>query len=192
MGVAHDCRRLFWCCATLVLAVSACSPGDNSMIPPTGKPRAEALVRAYSDYAGAPGRVLDDRGEVSYGDTGLSYSAPDEAIIGRAYVTAARTKDAPGERLESYRRMIATLNNPAIGGKYDQGGGYFLLDETKGAYYLVRRFPVAQTTPESLIEGMDRMHKVAARWTTTWFFEVAMMMHGNRPPPRVFVPMPVD
>ncbi len=190
MEVAHDSRRIFWFCALLALVSSACSKGGNSMIPSFGRPRAEALVSAYSEHAGAPGRQLSERGEVSYGDTGLSYSASGDVIVGRVYVTAARTQDAPAERMASYHKMIAALNDPAMGGKYDQAGGNFMLDEEKGAFYLIRRFPVSQTTPEFLIRDMDRMREVGARWTTTWFFEVAMIMHGNRPSPREFVAMP--
>ena len=190
MGVAHDSRWLLWLCGALVVVCSACSKSGDAMIPSVGKPRAEALVSAYSDYAGAPGRKLSEQGDVSYGETGLAYSASDDVITGRVYVTAARTQDAPRERMASYHRMIGVLNDPTIGGQYERAGGIFILDENIGAFYLIRRFPVPQTTPESLIRDMDRMRDVAARWTTTWFFEVAMIMHGNRPPPREFVAMP--
>jgi hypothetical protein len=190
MEVANELRRMLWLWLLLVVSCTGCSEGNHSMMPPDGKLRADALVSVYSEYVGAVGRKLDASGDVSYGDSALTYSAPDDTIIARVYVTAARTQDASSERLIAYQRMLAALNDPRIGRMYEQAGGMFILDEAKGAFYLVQRFSVPQTSPELLINRMDRMRNVAARWTTTWFFEVAMIMHGNRAPPTDYVEMP--
>jgi hypothetical protein len=94
----------------------------------------------------------------------------------------ARTKDAPPERIATYRRMEAALNDPAIGGMFEHDNGQFVLDTERQGFFLVRAFPVAQTTPQGLERDMERLRKIAARWSAEWFKDVAMIMHGNEKP----------
>ena len=79
--------------------------------------------------------------------------------------------------------MVDALNDPAIGGMFDRGGGSFVLDEKRDAYFLVRDFPVATTDERSLIDGMERLQSVTATWVVRWFYRVAMIMHGHQLPP---------
>lgn len=150
------------------------------MTDPSGRARAVALVAAYAVAVGAPGRRMDAEGDVSFGDTGLHYEESENVIYGRAYVTLALTKEESPEWITAYRRLLQLLNDPAVGGMYDRAGGYFILAEDKEAYFLVRRFDVAKTSPADLIASMDRMKTVAARWTMKWFVEVSEVMHGTR------------
>lgn len=163
--------------------VAACAPGGDAVIPAQGRTRADALVAAYAAHARAPGRTLDAHGDVSFGDTGLAYVADEDALYGRVYINNALIDGAPPAELANYRRMVVALNDPRVGGMYDRAGGYFVLDEKRQAYFLVRRFAVPATDPRVLIGAMEAMQQVGARWTTSWLFEVAMVMHGRRPPP---------
>lgn len=164
-------------------AVSGCGPGERDVTGLTGRARADALVAAYAAERGAGGRTLDDKGDVTFGSTGLFHAPAEDALYGRVYVNNALIEDAPPAELANYRRMVAALNDPKVGGMYPRGGGYFVLDEQRQAYFLVRRFPLALTDPGSLSEDMALLERVAARWTAEWLFQVAMVMHGRRPAP---------
>lgn len=164
-------------------AVAACSPGGPAVTGLTGRARADALVAAYAAERGAPARTLDDKGDVTFGSTGLYHAPTEDALYGRVYINNALIEDAPPEELANYRRMVAALNDPRIGGMYERGGGYFVLDEQRQAYFLVRRFPLPLTDPQTLIADMAQMERVGARWTGEWLFQVAMIMHGRRPAP---------
>jgi hypothetical protein len=153
------------------------------MIASAGRERADGLVHAWATHQGMPARMLDDKNDLSLGETGLYYAAADDMLYGRVWVTMARTRNASPEDLDLYRRMLATLNDTHVGGLYDRADGYFVLNEERGGYYLVRKFAVPHTTPESLIRDMERMQAVAAPWTTKWFVEVALILHGKRKPP---------
>ncbi len=148
-----------------------------------GRTRAETLAAAWALHEGAPERGLDTFGDLSLGETGVAYHEAGDVLLGRVWINMARTENAPPERLALYRKMEKALNDPAIGGMYDRAGGSFMLDEDRGGFFLVRSFPVESTTSESLIAGMEAMKIVAARWTTQWFGEVALIMHGTRPAP---------
>jgi hypothetical protein len=169
-----------------VLCLSSCEAGfgeEASMSNLSGKGRANALVVRYSRHLGAGDRVLDASNDVSFGASGLFYDAQRDVLVGRALVTGAMLEGAPLAEVVNLRRMVSALNDPAIGGMFDQGGGSFILDEGKDNYYLVRAFPLATTTPNTLIADMERMEDIAVTWTVRWFSRVAMIMHGHQKPP---------
>lgn len=157
--------------------------GDASMSELTGKGKADALVTRYARHLGASDRALDTSNDVSFGSRGLRFDPQTDALVGRVLVNGAMLEGAPLEELVNYKRMVTALNDPAIGGMFDRGGGSFILDEGKQGYYLIRTFPLASTTPDTLIFGMERMEDVAATWTVRWFYRVAMIMHGHQKPP---------
>ena len=159
-----------------------CSPRNGAVIPAAGHERAAALVAAYARAIGAPDRKLTGD-DVAFGESGFFYEAKTDTLFGRVYVTPAYVKDAPPAELANHRRVARALNDPAIGGMFDRGGGYFVLDEGREAYFLVRPFAVPATDPTALIAAMERMHDVAATWTTKWFYRVAMIVGGHAPAP---------
>lgn len=148
-----------------------------------GKDKADELVSAYSKHVGARGRNLDANNDVSYGDSGLHYDAERGVLVGRVLITTVRTKDAPEERLVAYRKMVEALNDPKIGGMFENGGGTFVLDEEKQMYFLTKDFPVLSTNKAQFLADMDDLQSIGAVWTTTWVFRVAMIMHGNEKAP---------
>jgi hypothetical protein len=120
---------------------------------------------------------------MALGESGLAYDATKDSLIGRVYVNIALIKGMDPEAITTQRRMLNALNDPKIGGMYDRGGGVFVLDEGREAWYLVCAFPINKTTSASLRRDMTRLQVVAATWTVKWFFEVAMIMHGKEEPP---------
>ena len=188
MAVAHE-RPAFAILALLsglvlfVTPLTGCQSGEVHMNQPAGIERASALASAWSGHLGAADRSLGPDGDMSLGDTGISYQARDDALFGRVWVNMALIEDAPPEEIAILRRMVIALNDPHIGGMYDRANGYFVLDEQRQGFYLVRRFDVSQTTSQSLIRDMERLQLVAGQWTTKWFLDVAMIMHGKEKPP---------
>ena len=180
--------------ARLVAALVLCSITTACGVPDVsnehGRPRAEALASVWARHEGVPDRKLDADGDLPLGESGLAYDAGSNVLFARFWINMARTDDAPPERIAIYRRMEQALNDPAIGGMYERANGYFVLDEKRKGFFLVRRFNVDTTTPETLVSAMEHAKAVSARWTTQWFGEVAMIMHGNRPAPRQPVPLP--
>ncbi len=174
---------LFSGLALFAATLAGCQSGESRMNQPAGLERANSLASGWSGHLGAADRRLGPDGDMSLGETGLFYQARDNAMFGRVWINMARTEDAPPERLATYHKMLAALNDPHIGGMYDRASGYFVLDEKRQGFYLVRRFDVAQTTPQSLIRDMDRMQRVAGQWNAKWFLDVAMIMHGKEKPP---------
>ena len=148
-----------------------------------GAERAVALAQSWARHVGAPSRAFDASEDMAFGETGLAYDAAEDTLYGRVYVNMALVKGMDPEAIAVQRRMVRALNDPEIGGMYDRGGGSFVLDEAREAWYLVRAFPVATTSPANLKTGMKRMQTVAATWTAKWFFDVAMIMHGKEKPP---------
>lgn len=180
--------------ARLVVALVLCSFTATCGVPDVskehGRTRAEALASAWARHEGVPDRKLDAAGDLPLGESGLAYDAASNVLFARFWINMARTDGAPPERIAIYRRMEQALNDPAIGGMYERANGYFVLDEKRKGFFLVRPFNVDSTTPEMLVSAMERAQAVSARWTTQWFGEVAMIMHGNRPAPRQPVPLP--
>jgi hypothetical protein len=157
--------------------------GSGTVIAPAGPARAAQLAQVWARHVGAPQSELDASGDMALGGSGIAYDPARDTLYGRVWINMALTKSASPEQLAVLRRMVVALNDPKIGGMYDRAGGYFVLDEQREGYFLVRAFPVAQTEPDKLVRDMERMQAVAARWTTKWLLDVAMIMHGKEPAP---------
>jgi hypothetical protein len=193
MEVVLDRRRALRVGLALVVVrlLGGCG-GATGMIPPTGRPRAEALAAALADHLGAtPGRVPDrgpdrrlgDDDDVAFGDVGLHHDTRADTLYVRVFVAPADIEDAPPHELANMRRVAQALNDPTIGGMFDRADGYFVLDEAREAYFLVKPISVTGTDQRRLIGAVERMRTVAARWTTRWFYRVAMIVGGHQPRP---------
>lgn len=178
MGDVLDRRTVLLALALL----GACAPGEDVILP-AGRPRAEALLAAWAHHLRAGARRFDAAGDAAFGTTGLHYDAGQDVLFGRVFVSPAYVKKAPANELNNYRRVAHALNDPAIGGMFDRAGGYFVLEESREAYFLVRPFPVARVDDRQLIAAMEQLQDVAAMWTGCWFRRVAMIVGGHEPPP---------
>jgi hypothetical protein len=150
---------------------------------PAGRDRAEALAQSYARREGIYAAALDERGDASFGEFGFRHDPEKDALVGRVFVAKAWMAGDPPEYQDAYRKVGRALNDPYVGGMFEQGGGYFLLDEDRRMYFLARNFPLATTTPKDLGEGMDLLRDLAATWTLRWFARVADVAHGREAPP---------
>lgn len=172
---------VFLLCGTLP---SACGREEVEMNASPDLQKAQLFANAWASSIGARHRPLGANGELSFGDNGVRYDPATNAMLGRIWINMAPMSAEHPERLETYRRMLAALNDPAIGGMFDRSGGYFSLDEKAQGFYLVRGFDLSSGTPQSFVTEMGRMQRVGEKWTTQWFLDVAMIMHGKERAPR--------
>ena len=154
----------------------------NSNHPPD-RDKAESLMKSYARKQGIYDAEFDASGNVAFGEFGFRHDADKDALVGRVFVAKAWLKGDPPEYQDAYRTVARALNNPAIGGLFDQGGGYFRLDEDKRIYFLEKDFPLGKVTSADVEEGMERLRTLGATWTMRWFGRVADVAHGRAFPP---------
>lgn len=151
--------------------------------PQTEREYADALVASFARTVGARGAKLDASGDVSFGECGFHFDAERGVLVGRVFVSHAGSASAPPEIKANFRKVAAALEDPAIGGMFEKGGGTFVLDEEKRIYFLTREFPVGRTTEGELRRAMEDLLDLGAVWTTRWFRRVAAVAHGWEPAP---------
>jgi hypothetical protein len=150
---------------------------------PPGRDEAEKLMQSHARSQGIYDAELDTSGDVSFGEFGFRHDADKDALVGRVFVAKAWMEGDPPEYQDAYRKVGRALNDPAVGGLFDQGGGYFRLDEDKRMYFLEKEFPLKKTAPKELREDMEHLRNLAATWTIRWFGRVADVAHGRALPP---------
>lgn len=154
----------------------------NSNHPPD-RIKAESLMKSYARKQGLYDAELDGSGDVTFGEFGFRHDTDKDALVGRVFIAKAWMRGDPPEYQDAYRTVARALNDPAIGGLFDQGGGYFRLDEDKRIYFLEKDFPLSKATPADVEEGMERLRSLGATWTMRWFGRVADVAHGRAFPP---------
>ena len=143
--------------------------------------KAQALVAAYAKHVGAHDAIhktLDQGNDRSFGDFGFHYFPEKNVLQGRVFYAKSHIKDWP-DRAHFERQVIAGLNNPAIGGMYDRGGGYFVLDEEKQMYFLMKDYPVSTTTPAELVRDFDNLNGLMGLWVMSWGPHAARQSYGK-------------
>jgi hypothetical protein len=155
----------------------------NSGNTPPGRDKADALVQSYARWHNLYNITLDANGDAAFDGTGFYHDPDKDALVARVFVSKAWIKGDPPEIQDKYRKVARALNDPHVGGMFEQGGGYFQLDEDKRFYFLKRDFPLATTTPKELREAMEKLLDLAALWSMRWFVRVAEVAHGMALPP---------
>ena len=155
---------------------------DTTNAPP-GQEDAQKLMASYARKQGIYGAEFDSYGDVAFGEFGFRYDQEKDALVGRAFVAKAWLQSDPPRYHDAYRMVARALNDPAVGGLFDQGGGYFRLDEDKRIYFLEKEFPLGKTTAADLEKGMDQLRNLGTTWTMRWFARVADVAHGRAFPP---------
>jgi hypothetical protein len=155
---------------------------DQSDTPP-GRDRANQLMASYIRHEGIYDVALDPSGDASFGEFGFHHDPDKQALTGRVFVAKAWFPDDPPQIQDNFRKVGRALNDPDIGGMFENAGGYFILDETKRMYFLARDFPLDGTTPKDLHQGMEALRDVGATYTMRWFGRIARIAHGQRLPP---------
>jgi len=150
---------------------------------PQGRDRAEALMQSYARKQDRYDAEFDAEGDISFGEFGIKHDSEKNALVGRVFVAKAWRDGAPEATVEAFKKVGRALNDPAIGGLFDQDGGYFHLDEAKRIYFLKKDFPLASATPQDFAAGMEKLRDLGATWTTRFFARVADIAHGRALPP---------
>jgi hypothetical protein len=150
---------------------------------PPGRAQANELMASYARRVGVYDAELDAEGDVAFGEFGFHHHPDRDVLTGRVFVAKAWREGATPETEDAYRKVARALDDPQIGRMFEQGGGYFVLDETKRMYFLMKDFPLATTTPAELAEQMEELRDLGATWTVRWFGRVADIAHGRELPP---------
>lgn len=148
-----------------------------------GRDRAEVLVASFGKWLGVFGAELDRDDDRSFGEVGFHYNKKRDVLIARVYIDEAYMASDPAPVKENFRKVAAALNDPAIGGMFERGGGRFLLDEQQRKLFLIKELPVIGTTPRSLRTQMERLMNIGAAWSLGWLGRVARIAHGWEAPP---------
>lgn len=150
---------------------------------PPGREEAQKLMASYARKQSIYSAEFDPSGDVAFGGFGFRHDSEKNALVGRVFIAKAWMIGDPPEYQDAYRTVARALNDPAVGGLFDQGGGYFRLDEDKRIYFLEKDFPLGKTTPADLEKGMEQLRDLGATWTMRWFARVADVAHGRAFPP---------
>jgi hypothetical protein len=143
-----------------------------------GRDKANALVASYGSHLGATDAMLDKDNDRSFGECGFHYDAKKDILEGRVFVAKAYLTDNKPEKVANFHKVARALNDPKIGGMFEQGGGHFILDEQKEIYFLIKEFSV-ETTSRELRQQMDDLLNLAATWRMRWFVRVARITQGR-------------
>jgi hypothetical protein len=148
--------------------------------------RVEWLINRYCGWDRFPPKPLGSDDDVSFGLYGFHYDAARVVLIGRVFVEYAWPSDADAATIANGWRVFRALDDPAIGGKFDHGGGTFVLDESLRTICLARELPTGAAAEHALRVAMDHLRDVAAAWQLHWLFRVARIVHGWEPRPTAF------
>lgn len=162
----------------------ACEVNPIQQNPLPGREKADYLAVQIGRRLNVRNAHLDTSGDRSFGEFGVHYWADRDVVSLRFFVAKARISDNTPERVEATRKTARALNDPKIGGMFDQGGAHFELDEGREMFFLVKDFPLVTATPEDLWASATAMRELAAIWSIRWFFHAAGMAHGFEPLPK--------
>jgi hypothetical protein len=143
-----------------------------------GRDKANALVVSFGKYVGINDATLNNNNDRSFGEFGFHYESEKNVLIGRVYITKADLNEATSEETESIYRVMKVLNDPKVGGMFENGGGYFMLNTEKQILFLVKEFPLTTITPQELCKDMENLINLGATWSMRWFSRVAGIAHG--------------
>jgi hypothetical protein len=149
----------------------------------TGREKANYLVASFARWLGVYDAELDLENDRSFGECGFHYYPEKDVLRGRVYVEMAWEPTDPEPVKANFRKVAKALNDPKIGGKFNRAGGKFVLDEEKRMFFLVKDFPVAETTPRLLRVKMEKLMNVGATWSLEYLGRVSRIAHGWEPPP---------
>lgn len=150
--------------------------------------RAETHIHHYARWDRFSPRPLGADDDISFGLYGFHFEADRGSLVGRVFVEYAWPADADVTAIAGGWKVFRALDDPMIGGRFDHGGGVFVLDDAKRTICLTREFPMAGLSEYSLRTQMDHLRAVAAAWQLHWLFRVARIVHGWEPRPTMFTP----
>jgi hypothetical protein len=90
----------------------------------------------------------------------------------------------PTPKQIAYRASFVTsLNDPEIGGMFENGGAVWVLDESIKGFFMTYEFPVETTTNRQLSAKIDELIAISSPWVVDWWVQVADIKDGVMPKP---------
>lgn len=153
---------------------------------------ADQLVNQVQRLRGLPVAPLGPEGQVAHGTLMFKHVAGEDRLIAAILIAHDPSWNRLGDDFAAnYRKARAALSDPAIGGRFDTGGGRWLFDEASGKTYLYADFPLSE--PAAAVSAqIDRMARLAPAWEMRWLTQVARIAHGKRPVPAQPVTLEAD
>jgi hypothetical protein len=145
----------------------------------TRQEKANTLVVEFGKRFGVANAKLDSNNDRSFGDFGFYYDSAKNLLIGRVLISKAFSSDDSPEIINNFRKVAVALNAAEIGGMFERGGGYFILDETKRMYFFVKEYDINVINHDILYQDMNNLIGLGATWTIRWFARVADITHGH-------------
>ncbi|HEX8556198.1 MAG TPA: hypothetical protein VF695_15955 [Sphingomonas sp.] len=170
--------------AGVLVLPPACSPPaprkESSM---SSLAEANRLVMEVEALRGMPAAPLGADGQIAFGTMMFKYLPDRNQVIAAILVAHDPTWNRISPAFATnYRRARAALSEPAIGGRFDTGGGAWMFEEATGKTYLYAAAP-ADIGAAALNAQIERMARLVPAWETRWLAEVARIAHGKRPAP---------
>jgi hypothetical protein len=179
--------------AILVLTLAICGASATSscarerkgaaMENTNPKEQAEKLANSYGRSLGAEYRPFDNRNFVSFGEVSFRYDAAKNSIVGYVFVTPADLENLTPIQVENQMSFVTALNDPQIGGMYENGGSKWVLDRALKGYFMTYEFPVATTTNQQLRSKINELVAISGPWVIDWWMEVLGIKLGELPKP---------
>jgi hypothetical protein len=185
--------RVYRTRAVLVLLIALCGLSATSscareergdaMQNANPKEQAEKLANSYGRSLGAEYRPFDNRNFVSFGEVSFRFDSAKRSVIGYVFVTPV-TMEEPTPKQIAYRAsFVSSLNDPEIGGMFENGGAVWVLDESLKGFFMTYEFPVAKTTSRQLRGKIDEIVAISGPWIVDWWVQVADIKDGILPKP---------
>jgi hypothetical protein len=148
--------------------------------PLDGRETATNLMRHAARALGVDHPAAMSFGDTTFawaGDYSFEYHADRDILSFRMDRTKAYLSDAPPDEVRMVEKSIRGHNDPRIGGFFERGGGYFLLDVPRDWSYYVRDYPASVTTKSQFREGVEYHTGLGATWMMGWGARVAGIVH---------------
>jgi hypothetical protein len=179
--------------AILVLTLAVCGASATSSCAREGtaipientnpKEQAEKLANSYGRSLGAEYRPFDNRNFVSFGEVSFRYDASKGSIIAYVFVTPVTMENPTPTQIAYRASFVRSLNDPEIGGMFENGGAIWVLDEALKGFFMTYEFPVSTTTSRQLRSKINELVAISGPWVVDWWGQVADIKDGVIPKP---------
>lgn len=145
--------------------------------------QANALVKMIGRDFGIRDARLDATNDCSFGECGFHFDDTSATLTIRVFIRDAFLQDAPPEERENTKKCYAALDDPKIGGMFEQGGGRFVVDEAKNALFLTKSHALDTISADEFKTDVEYLLELGAKWSLDWLMRVASVVHGWEPAP---------
>ncbi|UQA60357.1 hypothetical protein [Polyangium aurulentum] len=160
--------------SAIVHATTSCGIGEAG-----AEQRADSLIRALEKRFG-PGKKLGHGKKVAFEGFEVDYVSMYDSCESFLVLRTTLATTAPVEPT----RMMAALEDRAIGGKFERGlGGMFTYEPETTTFRLVHSVKVRTQSEASIVKAAEEIESLGEHWRGEWFEQVALVARGEAPPP---------